>query len=60
MLDNPEIVCYNKGTKRERIPNQKWEDKKMERFEWMDTMLTELADWEAFEADLAEGDPWAE
>lgn len=59
MLDNPEIVCYNKDTERENTKS-KMEDKKMERFEWMDTMLTELADWEAFEADLAESDPWAE
>lgn len=32
----------------------------MEHFEWMDTLLTELTEWEEFEADLAEGDPWAE
>lgn len=25
----------------------------MERFEWMDTLMTELTDWEAFEADMA-------
>ena len=51
----PKLYAIIKA-QRERI----MEDKKMEHFEWMDTLLTELADWEAFEADLAEGDPWAE
>ena len=35
----------------------------MEHFELMDTILTEYAellDWEAFEADLAESNPWEE
>lgn len=31
----------------------------MERFEIMDTYLTEVQEWLDFEADLAEGDPWA-
>lgn len=32
----------------------------MEHFEWMDTLLTEIAEWDEFEADLMENDPWAE
>ena len=31
----------------------------MERFETMDTYMTEVQEWLDFEADLAEGDPWA-
>lgn len=34
-------------------------DKKMELFEMMDTYMTEVQEWLDFEADLAEGDPWA-
>jgi hypothetical protein len=32
----------------------------MEYFEIMDTNLCEVQEWLDFEADLAEGDPWAE
>ena len=31
----------------------------MEMFEIMDTYMTEVQEWLDFEADLAEGDPWA-
>ena len=31
----------------------------MEFFEIMDTCMTEVQEWLDFEADLAEGDPWA-
>lgn len=31
----------------------------MELFEMMDTYMTEVQEWLDFEADLAEGDPWA-
>ena len=31
----------------------------MEMFEIMDTYMTEVREWLDFEADLAEGDPWA-
>lgn len=30
----------------------------MEIFEMMDTYMTEVREWEDFEADLAEGNPW--
>lgn len=31
----------------------------MEIFEMMDTYMTEVQEWLDFEADLAEGNPWA-
>lgn len=31
----------------------------MELFEMMDTYMTEVQEWLDFEADLAEGNPWA-
>lgn len=31
----------------------------MELFEIMDTYMTEVQEWLDFEADLAEGNPWA-
>lgn len=31
----------------------------MEFFEMMDTYMTEVQEWLDFEADLAEGNPWA-
>ena len=61
VLDFFRVVCYYNTRERETPPILKG-DTTMERFEWMDTVLTEYAellDWEAFEADLAEGDPWA-
>ena len=42
-------MCYYNTRERETPPKLKGE-LKMERFEWMDTLMT---DWETFEADMA-------
>ncbi len=40
--------------------DHKMEFYQMESFEIMADAMEELADWLAFEADMASGDPWAE
>ena len=56
MLDICARLCYYNYRKRKEATKMAMT---MEYFEVMGDALDELRDWEAFEADLAEGDPWA-
>jgi len=62
MLDICPGMCYYNIRKRKYKKIWK-ENKKMatsiEMMEIWGDAMDELRDWEAFEADLAEGDPWA-
>lgn len=55
-LDKQPDLCYYNYRKRKEATEMAMT---MEYFEVMGDALDELRDWEAYEADLAEGDPWA-
>ena len=56
MLDICARLCYYNYRKRKEATEMAMT---IEYFEVMGDALDELRDWEAYEADLAEGDPWA-
>ena len=56
MLDIFARLCYYNDRKRKETTEMAMT---IEYFEVMGDALDELRDWEAYEADLAESDPWA-
>lgn len=64
MLDILPVLCYTIITEREGKPTKPERENEMdfynmEQFEIMGDALEALQEWLDFEADLAEGDPWA-